>query len=100
VFGGGTYYLHQNYWYPAYGYNPYFNSYTYDAPLYAYNGMSPAQVIAGVQAELQRMGYYRGVVDGSFGPMTRRALVRYQEEQGLPVSGQIDEETLYSLGFE
>ncbi len=100
LFGGGYYYLHNNYWYPAYGYNPYFTSYTYDAPLYAYNGLSPQQVIAEVQAELQRQGYYRGVVDGSFGPMTRRALLEFQEDLGLPVSGVIDEDTLAALGFE
>ncbi len=100
LFGGGYYYLHNNYWYPAYGYNPYFTSYTYDAPLYAYNGLAPQQVIAEVQAELQRQGYYRGGVDGSFGPMTRRALLEFQEDLGLPVSGVIDEDTLAALGFE
>ncbi|MBA2431417.1 MAG: peptidoglycan-binding protein [Chthoniobacterales bacterium] len=100
LFGGGYYYLHNNYWYPAYGYDPYFTTYVYNAPLYAYNGMSPQQVIAEVQAELQRQGYYRGGVDGSFGLMTRRALLGFQEDNGLPVTGEIDEETLAALGFE
>jgi hypothetical protein len=100
LFGGGYYYWNQGYWYPAYGYDPYFSTYSYDAPLYAYNGLAPAQVIAEVQSVLQQRGYYRGAVDGAYGPMTRRALQNYQADHGLPITGELDEETLYSLGFE
>ncbi len=98
-FGGGCYYWDAGFWYPAYGYDPYFTAYTYDAPVYAYNDLDPGQVIANVQAELQRGGYYRGVLDGEFGPMTRRALLDFQQDNGLPVTGEIDEATLDALGL-
>ncbi len=99
-FGSGYYYWNSGYWYPAYGYNPYFSTYTYDAPLYAYNDQDPGEIIASVQQELQRLGYYRGSLDGTYGPMTRRALLNYQRDNGLPVTGEIDQDTLASLGFE
>ncbi|MDQ6938968.1 MAG: peptidoglycan-binding protein [Verrucomicrobiota bacterium] len=98
-FGGGCYYWDSGYWYPAYGYDPYFTTYTYDAPIYAYQDQDPGQVIANVQAALQRRGYDAGGVDGTYGPMTRRALLNYQGDNGLPVTGEIDEETLDSLGL-
>lgn len=99
-FGGGCYYLNSGYWYPAYGYDPYFTTYSYDAPIYAYNDQDPAEVVANVQAELERLGYYIGGVDGTYGPTTRRALLRYQSDNGLPTTGEIDEETLSSLGLQ
>ena len=99
-FGGGYYYWNSGYWYPAYGYDPYFSTYTYDAPLYAYNDQDPGEIIASVQQQLQELGYYRGELDGTYGPMTRRALVDFQRANGLPVTGEIDEPTLASLGFE
>lgn len=100
LFGGGYYYFNSGFWYPAYGYDPYFSSYSYDAPIYGYNNLDPGQVIANVQEQLQRAGYYRGELDGQFGPMTRRALLEYQQDNGLPVTGEIDEETLDSLGLQ
>ena len=100
LFGGGYYYLNSGYWYPAYGYDPYFSNYSYDAPLYAYNDQDPGQIIASVQGELERRGYGVGGIDGTYGPMTRRALLRYQSDNGLPATGEIDEETLSALGLE
>jgi N-acetylmuramoyl-L-alanine amidase len=99
-FGGGYYYWNAGYWYPAYGYDPYFTTYTYNAPIYAYNDQDPGEIIASVQQELQRLGYYRGELDGTFGPMTRRALLNYQRDNRLPYTGEIDADTLASLGFE
>lgn len=100
LFGGGYYYWNSGYWYPAYGYDPYFSTYTYDAPIYSYNDLDPGQVIANVQAELQNRGYNPGGVDGTYGPMTRRALLRYQTDNGLPATGEIDRDTLGSLGLQ
>ncbi len=99
LFGGGYYYWNSGSWYPAYGYDPYFSTYTYDAPIYGYNDLPPAQVLADVQAELARRGYYDGAVDGVFGPATRAALQRFQRDAGLRISGAIDEETLDALGY-
>ena len=100
LFGGGYYYWNSGYWYPAYGYDPYFSTYTYDAPIYSYNDQDPGDVIANVQQALQQQGYYQGELDGSFGPLTRQALLAYQRDNGLPVTGEIDQDTLGALGFE
>lgn len=51
-----------------------------------------------VQAQLSRLGYYRGEVDGDFGPQTSRALRQFQAENGLPITGRIDRATLATLG--
>jgi hypothetical protein len=99
LFGGGYYFWHNNYWYPAYGYNPGYSSYIYDEPIYGYNQYEPGQVISNVQIELQRAGYYPGPIDGLIGPMTRSALARYQADHGLYVTRAIDEPTLQSLGL-
>lgn len=99
-FGGGYYYWDNGFWFPAYGYDPYFTTYSYDAPIYAYQDQDPGQVIANVQSALQEQGFYRGAVDGTYGPETRRALLNFQRENGLPVSGQIDQDTLGALGMQ
>ena len=53
-----------------------------------------------VQARLKAEGVYAGSVDGIMGPQTETALRRYQEKQGLPVSGAADEATLKQLQLE
>ncbi len=100
LFGGGYYYWNSGFWYPAYGYDPYFSTYVYDAPIYGYNNLEPGDVVASVQRELQRQGYDAGGVDGDYGPATRRALLDYQRDNGLPVTGEIDEATLDALGLQ
>ena len=100
LFGGGYYYLNSGYWYPAYGYDPYFSTYSYDAPIYSYNDQDPGQVMSDVQAELARRGYYYGAIDGTYGPQTRAALLRYQRENGLATTGMVDQPTLESLGYQ
>ena len=100
LFGGGYYYWNRGYWYPAYGYDPYYSTYTYEAPLYGYNGLPPGQIISLVQAKLQQRGYYNAAVDGSFGPMTQQAIMDFQADHGLPMTGEIDQETLNALDFE
>ncbi len=52
-----------------------------------------------VQRQLAKRGYYRGKVDGEFGPASREALSRFQKSQDIKASGKIDEETLEALGF-
>lgn len=99
LFGGGYYFWNNNYWYPAYGYDPAYSTYIYDEPIYGYNQYEPGRVISDVQVQLQREGYYRGPVDGLIGPMTRSALARYQADHGLYVTRAIDEPTLQSLGL-
>ena len=99
LFGSGYYFWDNGYWYPAYGYDPAYNTYAYDEPIYGYGDLDPAQVIANVQTELQRLGYYRYAVDGQMGPATRAAIAAYQRDNGLAITAAIDEPTLQSLGL-
>jgi hypothetical protein len=94
----GWYYWNAGYWYPAWGYDSY-AYYPYDGPIYAYNGLAPDQVIADVQSQLQRDGYYDGPIDGILGPMTQDAIAAFQADNGLVVTSTIDEPTLSTLGI-
>jgi hypothetical protein len=99
-----------DYWYP-YGYYASDNyPYDYDSGVYegggadyygqgAY-GSSEQYVdsaVVTVQEQLARQGYYRGEIDGIFGAETRRAVVRYQSDHGLRVTGNLDADTLRAL---
>jgi hypothetical protein len=95
----GYYYLDAGYWYPAWGYDPAYNYYDYDGPIYTYGNLLPDQVIANVQRALQQAGYYLGPVTGSLGSATRAALTNYQRDYGLIITGAIDEPTVESLGL-
>jgi hypothetical protein len=99
LFGGGYYYWDNNYWYPAYGYDPYYSTYAYDEPIYGYNNLAPGQVIASVQAALQAQGYFNDAVDGLIGPRTRAALSNFQRDHELPITAAIDGPTLQALGL-
>lgn len=98
LFGGGNYYWDNGYWYPAWGYDSGYR-YGYDGPIYGYNNLEPQQVVVNVQSQLQQNGYYNGPVDGSLGPMTRRALAAFQADQGLAITSAIDQPTLVTLGL-
>jgi len=100
LFAGGYYFWNDGYWYPAYGYDPYYSTYAYNEPIYGYNDLDPGQVIANVQAALQEQGYYRDAVDGLIGPNTRAALRNFQRDRGLPITAAIDGPTLQALGLE
>ena len=86
-------------WFPAWGYDPEYSTYSYDGPIYGYGGLPPDQIVADVQGALQRLGYYQYAIDGVLGPATQVAIERYQSDRGLPVTGGIDPATLASLGF-
>jgi Putative peptidoglycan binding domain len=100
LFAGGYYYWNDGYWYPAYGYDPYYSTYAYDEPIYGYSDLEPGQVIANVQAALQEQGYYNDAVDGLIGPNTRAALRAFQRDRGLPITAAIDGPTLQALGLD
>ena len=95
---GGWYYWDAGYWFPAWGYDSY-AYYPYEGPIYAYDGLAPDQVIADVQLQLQRDGYYDGPIDGILGPMTQEAIAAFQADNGLAVTSTIDEPTLSTLGI-
>jgi peptidoglycan hydrolase-like protein with peptidoglycan-binding domain len=51
-----------------------------------------------VQQRLKDQGFYYGEVDGQGGDETSAAIRRYQIRYGLKVTGQLNDETLHSLG--
>jgi peptidoglycan hydrolase-like protein with peptidoglycan-binding domain len=57
------------------------------------------QTIAGAQYQLMARGYYRGRVDGSYGPQTAFAVRAFQSSAGLPLTGRLDMPTLDALGL-
>ena len=69
---------------------------TSSRPVYRERGGS---VGSAVQSRLARAGYYRGPIDGDIGPGSRRAIASYQADQGLRVTGRIDNQLLASLGI-
>jgi Putative peptidoglycan binding domain len=80
-------------------YYPYDDYYAYDdQDYYGYDSYSVPMVSA-VQSDLAREGYYRGVIDGVYGPQTRVAITRYQSSHGLQVTGSLTTRTLQSLGI-
>src|SRR6266478_466992 len=97
--GGGYYYQDSGYWYPAWGYDPNYERYDYDGPIYTYGNLLPDQVIVNVQNALKALGYYAGDVNGSLGVNTRNALTAYQQDYGLDPTGVVDEATVRALGL-
>ena len=96
---GGWWYWNAGYWYPAWGYDPYYY-YSYDGPIYTgYATLTPDQVIVNVQVELQQQGYYAGSADGVLGPQTRAALAAFQSDNDLTVTSAVDQPTLQTLGL-
>lgn len=61
--------------------------------------VSSGSVVAAAQEELTQLGYYNGGIDGAFGPMTSAAVQRFQQDNGLPVTGRLDRNTRASLGL-
>jgi len=103
-------------WYP-YGY-PYdyyaddYYPYQYDSGVYEgddgdYYGQGAYEssdeyadsTVSAAQAKLSSQGYYRGAIDGVFGPETRRAIMRYQGDHGLRVTGSLNTDTVRALGL-
>jgi hypothetical protein len=97
--GAGYYFWDSGYWYPAWGYDPSYNTYPYDGPIYGFDGLNPDQVVADVQAELQREGYYNGPVNGILDSATQAAIAYYQRDHNLAITSVVDAATVTSLGL-
>ena len=83
--------------YDYYNYSPYNDD---DQPGYSDSGQSAVNAtVSAVQAELAKLGYYNGTIDGTLGDQTEAALARYQEDSDLSVTGTVDAATLQSLGI-
>ncbi|MGI9072279.1 MAG: peptidoglycan-binding domain-containing protein [Bryobacteraceae bacterium] len=50
------------------------------------------------QQVLKDKGYYKAEVDGKYGPETRAALQKYQQDENLTVNGRLDRQTAVRLG--
>ena len=53
-----------------------------------------------VQQRLKEKGYDPGNTSGTADDTTRSAIRKFQQDQGIPVTGTIDERTANQLGFE
>lgn len=56
-----------------------------------------AERVKAAQQKLQTAGLYKGPVDGRMDPDTRAALARFQEQNGLPRSERLDNQTYARL---
>jgi len=56
-------------------------------------GVEPGSDVLRVQQILQILGYYRGDLDGFYGPVTEAAVVQFQREQGLTPDGIVGSQT-------
>lgn len=65
----------------------------------SYNVRSRTAILQKAQRKLKDAGIYADNVDGAAGPATGAAIRSWQGRHGLPVSGQLDEETLKSMGL-
>jgi putative peptidoglycan binding protein len=97
-FDWGWWGWYDGWWYPAWDYDPY-SSYPYNDPIYGYGDFTPDQIVAGVQAKLQQLGYYTYAIDGKMGPLTQGAIARYQRDHHMSITSGIDPATLGSLGI-
>lgn len=52
-----------------------------------------------VQTKLKRWGYYKGSVDGIYGPKTKEAVRYFQRKNGLAVDGIVGPKTAAALGM-
>ena len=53
-----------------------------------------------IQTMLNAAGFNLGTPDGSWGPASKRAMMKFQEENGLPATGAPDRESLRAMGME
>jgi len=59
--------------------------------------LDPIEELSGVQSRLANLGYYNGPVDGEPGDDLQLAVARFQGDQGLPITGDVDDDTRAAL---
>ncbi len=59
-----------------------------------------AETIRQAQQKLMDQGQNPGPIDGIMGPQTQAALKSYQEAKGMTASGNLDQQTMASLGVD
>jgi Putative peptidoglycan binding domain len=71
----------------------------YDEPIATTYVATSGSLVARVQRELSRDGYDPGPVDGVMGGQTRSAIIAFQRDNGMPVTGRIDSALLNELNL-
>ena len=94
LYGYGYGYGYPYYYY--YGPYPYYGAYPTVYRRYVANDYYA--LVVWVQKALARRGYYHGPIDGLIGKGTRRAILAYRADHGLPVISRIDNKLLDALG--
>jgi hypothetical protein len=100
---GGGYYPYYGVWGYPYGWGwdyPYYgDSYGYydGTAAYAENAAPDNGYVVAAQKELAKLGYYHGAIDGVAGPETAKAIRWFQSVDKIPVTGQLDDQTLQAL---
>lgn len=61
---------------------------------------SKGALVRELQSTLTELGFDTGLVDGTFGDKTRKAVVRFQENRGIEANGIADIALLHALGIE
>ena len=54
-------------------------------------------IVEAVQTQLAELGYYKGLIDGAYGPETEAALTAFHVAENIDETGSISEETLTQL---
>lgn len=67
------------------------------APVSAPPARPTVEVVADIQRELSRRGFYDGTVDGRYGPKTDTAIRDFEQAAGLRPSGQPNEDLLRAI---
>jgi len=58
------------------------------------------EIVMQVQLALQAFGYYSGTIDGVIGSQSKAALMSFQKDYGLSVTGTITPEVLNAFGIQ
>ncbi len=58
---------------------------------------SKGEQVRELQQRLQELGYFNGRTTGNFGPLTKAAVIKFQQDSGLTPSGVVDEATKAAL---
>jgi len=56
LYSGGYWFWNNGWWYPAYGYDPYYSRYVYDGPIYGYGNVAPWRCDIGSTASVSATG--------------------------------------------
>jgi len=58
-----------------------------------------ASITLSAQQRLASLGYYQGSVDGIYGAQTRNAIMAFQHDKGLAITGTLNDATIAALGI-